>query len=512
MKNKLKKTDLSITVILLIGIVVVLNFFSYQLFLRLDLTQDRVFSISKASKNTVAKLDDIINIKAYFSDNLPNQVLSLRQEVADILDEYAAYSNGKIKIEFIDPNDNEDLQRELYMLGIPQLTFEVYEKDKRQLVNGYMGLAISYGDKTEVIAAVKQNTSGLEYQLTTAIKKVVTEEIATIGILEGKGTKDMQTEMQTAYEELLGLYSVEIVSLDDEAAEINPDIDTLLIIGATESFSENELEAINDFVVRGGALMVLNDGITIGQGLQANINQNNIGDLLSKYGINLDKNLVADTQSGMASFSQGFFTFSTPYAFWPKISEGGFNAENSAVSNLESVIFPWVSSISVDGSKINEADYSYLAHSSDKSWALSDNFNIAPSAGGISPQGEQKIRDLAVLVNGQLDNPYAEEGAEKFLGKIIVVGDSEFATDSFIQNTPDNLNFFQNLVDILSFDEDLIKIRSKGASLRPIEKELSDSAKIAIRYLNVFGVTIIVMAFGMIRYFMRRRSRFVDDL
>jgi len=512
MNKKIKKTDLSVTVLLLLGIVIVVNFFSYQIFYRWDLTQGKVFSISKVSKTTVSELDDIVNIKAYFSDNLPSQVMSIRQEVSDALDEYAAFSNGKIKIEFIDPNDDEKIQRELYMLGIPQLTFEVYEKDKRELVNGYMGIAISYGDKTEAIPAVKQNTAGLEYQLTTAIKKVITDEIATIGILSSQESRDAENEMKSALAELRSLYSVVDVVLQGENPEIDITVDTLLLVGPKVAFSEAELQAINSFVVRGGALLVLADGVDVGQGLQAQVNQNNIGDLLEQYGVVLDKNLVGDTKSGMASFSQGFFTFSTPYAFWPKINKDGFDQENSAVANLENVILPWVSSVHIDENKINTEDFFYLVSSSDKAWALTENFSIAPNGGTIPPQGEQKKRNLAVLVNGQINNPYAAEGGDKVFGRIAVVGDSDFATDGFIQNTPDNLNFFQNLVDILSFDEDLIKIRSKGVSARPIEKELSDSARSAIRYINVFGITLIVVAFGMLRYFMRRRSRFVDDL
>src|SRR3989339_853161 len=161
--KKIKKTDLSITIILFIGIIAVLNFFAYQIFYRWDLTQNKIYSISKVSKKTVGELDDIVNIKAYFSDNLPGQVLNLKQEVADILDEYAAFSNGKIKVEFIAPDSDEETQKELYAAGIPQLTFQVYEKDQVQLVNGYMGIAISHGDKTEAIPAIKENTSDLEY-------------------------------------------------------------------------------------------------------------------------------------------------------------------------------------------------------------------------------------------------------------------------------------------------------------------------------------------------------------
>ena len=512
--KKIKKTDLSITVGLIIGIIVVVNFFSYQIFYRWDLTDDNIYSISSATKKTVNNLDDIVNIKAYFSNNLPSQVLSIKQEVADILDEYEAYSNGKIKVEFIDPNDDEETQRELYALGIPQLTFEVYEKDKTQLVNGYMGIAISFADNTEAIPAIKRNTSALEYQLTTAIKKVITDEIATIGYLNTHSTLSLTEELQTAQAELSELYEIREVSINEDGG-VPIDIDTLIIAGPKESFSDEELQAINLFLMRGGALLALVDGVKIEQGLLAQKNNTGLDEFFSKYGINLGGNLVADARSGMASFSQGFVTFSTPYPFWPKITSEGFNKDNSAVANLENVILPWASSISIDETKIANDSYTNLLQTTNKAWQMIDNFNVSPNGPATKPQGTQQEFTLGVLVNGILPNAYpaesSEESTNNFNGRIVVIGDSEFISDGFLRNSPDNLNLFLNLVDVLSFDEDLISIRSKGASSRPI-KELSDTNRVAVRYLNIFGLTLLVVVFGLVRYYLRRRSRFVDDL
>ena len=509
--KRIKKTDLSVTILLILGILIVVNFFSYKLFMRLDLTENKIFSISDATKNTMRQLDDVVNIKAYFSSTLPSQVLSLRQEVKDVLDEYQAYSNGKVKVEFIDPGDDADLAQELAIKGIPQLTFEIYEKDKLQMVNGYMGVAISYGDNIEVIPAVKRNTSDLEYQITTAIKKVTVDEIATIGYLSSHQTHSLAESLRAADQGLRELYSVREVVLSEAEPSIAEDIDTLLIVGPKEKFNDDQLRAINAFVVRNGALLVLLDGVSIGQGLVANKNNTGLDILLNQYGISLNQDLAADKRSGVASFTQGFMTFSSNYPFWPKITSDGFNQDSSAVSNLENVVLPWASSIEVDTARISEDSFKYLAFTTSQGWRISDNFNILPN-GSVVPQGEQKRYNLALAVNGTIANAYPEEGApENINGKILVVGDSDFITDGFLRNNPDNLILFQNLVDTLSFDEDLISIRSKGVTSRPI-KELSDSSRTAIRYLNIFGLTMLVIAFGMFRYFIRRRSRFVDEI
>jgi gliding-associated putative ABC transporter substrate-binding component GldG len=510
--KRVKKTDLSITVLLIVGILIVVNFFSYQIFFRWDLTENNIFSISDASKNTLSNLDDIVSVKAYFSSTLPSQVLSLKQEVADILNDYEAYSNGKLRVEFIDPKDDPQAQQELATIGIPQLTFEVYEKDNLQLVNGYMGLAISYGSKVEPIPAIKQNTSDLEYQITTAIKKVTTEEIATIGYLTSQGTPDRDAELKLAVQQMQELYTITSVDLSDENVEVPTSVNTLIIYGPTETFSDSALRAINSFLVRGGALYAAVDGVSIGQGLFANKNATGLEGLLSSYGITLNQDLAADTRSGMASFSQGFLTFSSNYAFWPKVQGDGFNSEQSAVSNLESAIFPWASSINIDTGKISEDDFTYLANTTANGWVVKDNFDVSPNNAG-NPQGTRGKYNLAAIVNGILTNPYSEsEENSQFNGRIVVVGDSDFARDNFLRNSPDNLTLFLNLVDLLSFDEDLINIRSKGVTSRPIKDGMSESSKAGIRYFNVFGLTVAVIAFGLVRYYMRRKSRFVDDL
>ncbi len=511
-RQRVKKSDLSISAGLMIGILVVINFLSSSIFYRLDLTEDKIYSISEASKKTVADLPDVVNVKTYFSDNLPSQLLSLRQEVNDTLAEYAAYSNGKFRIEAISPADDEKTTQELYFKGIPQLTFEVVERDKQQLVKGYMGMTISYGDKTEVIPALKQDISDLEYQITTKIKKVTSEEAAVVGFLSSHGSVDLEENLSSAREALRELYEVRDVELAEENPKIEEDIKTLIIVGPKDKFNEDQQKVLNDFLSRGSSMLVLLDGINIGEGLATSPNESGLSAWLEKYGLKVEKNLVADSQSGMASFSQGFFSFSTPYPFWPKIIGEGFNKDYSAVSGLENVVLPWASSVSADINKLGETKAQALLSTTEKSWTVADNFQIMPNQ-TLSPATDQKSSVLAMAINGEVKNPYPGEGKpEKFNTRLAVVGDSDFATNGFVNNNPDNLNLFLNLVDSLSLDDALIQIRSKNTTSRPIdETKLDDAKRASIRYVNVFGVTALVIGFGIFRYYSRRKNRFADE-
>ncbi len=505
-KKILKNANFGLLVVIVIGILIVVNFFSYQIFYRWDLTQNKDYSLASVSKKTVADLTDVVSIKAYFSTDLPAQFVNLRQEVGDILDEYVSYSGGKLKVEFIDPGNDQTTQRDLYMQGIPQLQFNALEKDKYQVVNGYLGLVIRFGDKTQVIPVI-QDTNGLEYQITSAIKKVTSKQIAVVGFWQGNGTADTTKDITAAYKKLSDLYDVRTINFAADKA-IPGEIETLIIVGPTASFNDTELKAIDAFLMRGGSLLVLVDGIKVGSNLTAEKNDVGLNKLLTAYGVTVNNDLVLDASNGMASFTQGFITFSTNYPFWPKVINQDFDQNNVATAKLESVVLPWASSLDIQADKLKGNQVSYLMKTTNRAWLEKDNFNLNPQA-DFSSLGQMGQFNLAIALSGKFSSAYNQTSTDS--GRLIVVGDSDFIHDNFLNNNPDNLVLFQNLTDGLSLSEDLISIRSKGITDRPI-RELSDTMKLTVRYLNIFGLTVVVILFGVIRYFLRRRRGFADEI
>jgi len=506
-KKIYNKLNISMSVFLLIGIVILINFFAYNIFVRWDLTENKDYSISSATKNAISDLDDLVNIKIYFSSELPSQYSGLRQSVGDILDSYEKYSNSKIKYEFIDPTDNDKLTKELQYKGIPELQFEIHEKDKLQIVRGFLGLEVQYADKSEVIPVV-ESTTNLEYQVTLAIKKSIADSMSVVGILSSNGSVDGDTA-KFIKEKLSELYVVRDVNLEKDA-EIDSGINNLIIISPTEEFSQEELEKIDNYFMSGNPLLVLYDGIKVEEGLQASVNKTGLEKLLSDYGITVAEDLVLESpaSSGQAAFTQGFFTFRQNYPMWPIVKKDGFNKDNDSVSRLESVLFPWASSLSFDSSKVSEgADVSYLARTSDKSWSQKGSFDLNPQQ-KFKASGDKGPKVLAYDVSAVFKSPYQEN--KESVNRLIVVGDSNFLT-THGNSGGDNLVFFQNIVDSLNIDSDLINIRSKGISSRPV-KDLSDTAHALVRYANIFGLTIVVMLFGLFRYFSRRRSKMVDEV
>ena len=90
-----------------IGSLVLLNFLGIGVFWRLDLTRDKIFTLSEATTDLVANLQDPVTVSAYFTEDLPQPYASNRRYVRDLLEEYFAHSEGNFRYEFIDPTSAE---------------------------------------------------------------------------------------------------------------------------------------------------------------------------------------------------------------------------------------------------------------------------------------------------------------------------------------------------------------------------------------------------------------------
>lgn len=499
--NKYKKNlSLGMSVIAVIGILIVLNFFSYQLFYRFDLTEQKDYSLSETSIKTARGIDDIVNIKVYFSKELPSQYIGLPQEVTDILDEYQNYSKGKIRVESIDPKDSSEIKNELQTKGIPELQFNVLEKDKYQVVKGYLGIVMSYGDKNEIIPVV-QDSNNLEYQITSNLIKLTSATMPVIGYVSSNGTLDAEKDISRAYKALNDLYEIKNVDLAGEG-KIDENIDTLVIAGPKEKFSLDSQKLIDKFIMKGGSALFLLDPVKVDTDLTASKNDPGLDKMLESYGFKVKKDLVLDVSNGQASFNQGYMTFMMDYPYWVKVLKGGFDSNNPVTAKLETLVLPWVSHLEIINDIVKDNKISYLLKSTNRAWLQKDSLNLSPQQDYGSVKAGQY--NLAVSNFGKFKSAFGRETVAD--ARIIVVSDSDFLKDNFI-DSGNGLAFFQNMVDSLSMDEALINIRAKGVTNHPILKNLTDNEKISLRYLNVFGVTVAVVGFGLFRYYSRRKNK-----
>ncbi|MFQ5905143.1 MAG: GldG family protein [bacterium] len=519
-RNRAQKLGIeSITlVVLVLCILGILNFISSRRFFRFDLTSGNVYTLSESSRRLVASLDDLLNITVYFSKKLPPNLLTLQNEVRDILEEYRAYSRGNIRLEWIDPASDEEVAMKVRRLGIPMIQMNIIQRDKAEVINGYLGLALSYKDNTEVIEVVR-NVDNLEYDLDTRILKVSQKETRTVAVITRGGEHSPSDDMKILVDALRERYRVEEMDLQTNNV-IRPEVNTLIVAGV-KNLNETDLYNVDQFIMRGGKTLFLADAVEVGEGLRATAVESKAFDMLSSYGARIRQDLVLDRSNETASFSSGFVSFFLPYPFWVKVRKQGFNQENPIVSKLESLVLPWTSSIDISDST-EGVRKTALATSTQHAYTMSGRYNLDPQQ-KYHPTGEPSGNlTLVALLNGVFasyfkDKPvpepegesnvtYSEKLVQSQHTQVIVVGNSRLATDGFLRQFPEDRVFLQNAIDWLTLGEYLISVRSKSVVDRPI-KELSEKARTTYKAINTYLVAFLVAVVGVFRLCARQRKR-----
>ncbi len=509
MKNKTILNQPIYKVIIVLGILILLNIISIRIFSRVDLTENNIYTLSDASKEMVADLDDIVTVKAYFTEELPAPYNNNRRMLKDMLDEYRAYAGKNIRYEFISPEEEEDKQQ-LRRKGIQPVDIQVVEEDKVEVKRAFMGVTIQYEDKQEVIPVIK-DLSTLEYDISSAIKKLTEDDKKVVAYTTGHG-EVKASEMSLALNQLREQYMVDSVDLS-AGGPIPPRIKTLLIINPERPFSKDAKYKIDQYLMKGGRIALLNGRLKIDPTLsnpQGQFVDLDFNDMLAHYGIKVNKDAVIDAQciNIMVQRQQGQFNISNQvqFPYIPQISE--LNEEHVVVNRLNNVILQFPSSIDTSLASQRNIDVEVLATSSEKSGRKTGRVFVQPFYEWTNADFPEKYIPVAAVYGGNFTSFYkgkkpAPEATQSPETRILVVGTGYFMLDQITQRARENLTFFANIVDYLSDDSGLIQIRSKNVSVPPLE-EVESGTKKMIKYGNMFVPPIIVIIFGLLRW--RRRQ------
>lgn len=498
-----------ILILVVLGFLVLINFLSYRHFVRLDLTENGIYTLSKSSRVVVDKLSDPLTIQCFFSKKAPPELGVIRQQISDLLEEYRVSGKGNVKVIFSDPAEDPLLQKRVQIMGIPQVQMNVYEKDQARITNVYMGIAISYEDRQEILPFVKE-AKNLEYDVTSAILRLLKNERKRIVFLTEGEEYDLNGNFGTVRKILEPLY--ELAVFHPAAVDTIPEATDLLIVVSPEGIPEKAKYAIDQYVMRGGKVFFLIDRVNINGGtMTASRRVSNLEELIASYGVKVTQDLVLDRFNMAINFRTGYTILRVPYAFYPKVVKEGFAADNTIVNRLEALSLPWVSALEV----IQKPDvkYTVLAKSSPYGWLQRGMYNISPAQEFNPPAAEVKSYPLVILLEGKFTSYFGSMGGAKPTPlsrslkdtKILVMGNARFLTNGFI-TAPGNADFFLNAVDWFTWGDDLIGIRAKKMLNRPLPI-LTERQKRLIKYGNMIGVPLVVILVGVIRFYLRQRRR-----
>lgn len=514
---------------LVIAIVILANIFSSTAFGRLDVTRDRLHSLDDASKRIVAGMDRPLVVRAYFTRGLEAPYNNNEQIVTDKLNEFQAYSAGKMKVTVVDPTSNPDLLKEAQKYGLTELQYTVHHADRAELRKIWMGAVLLYGDRVEVLPSLS-SLGSLEYDVSSAIHRLRTKakDIPVLAYSTGHGEPDLakpEGPMTAIVESLSQKFVLRPVELGGPGL-LHEDVDALLVIGPQSPMSDRALYQIDQFIERGGAaaLFVTNNRPDL-RNFRAQRVSGGLEPLLGNYGVQVNKDIVIDRVSnGAMRFPVRVGNKTTArdvnYPLIPKATE--LSKRSTLTSGLDSMLFPFASTITLAEPLPSGVDVDVLARTSAASGSVQSVKTVDPTQlGEVMPDEKRGPFPVLVAITGSFRSffetrpvpapatdiaedqdgigPDATQLLEGAPTRLILGGSADF-----VANNP---AFMLNMCDWLIQDESLIGIRSKIATV-PSLAPTSGTAQLGWKAFNLLTAPILLLALGGARQLaFRRRAR-----
>ncbi|SNT34959.1 gliding-associated putative ABC transporter substrate-binding component GldG [Ekhidna lutea] len=495
----MKKQTIIIQLLVIIAIVVVGNILSNQLYLRLDFTEDKRYTLSDATREVLEDLEDVITVTAYFSEDLPPQLLSNRKDFEDMLIEYEQRSGGNVVYEFVNPNKDQTKEQEVQQKGIGPIMINVRENDRVEQMRAYMGAVLQMGDKKEIIPLI-QPGAAMEYELTTSVKKLSISDKPKIALLQGHGEVGLSTIPQLR-QQLNVLYNVENYTISE--GEIIPSYYRAVIIAApNDTIPQSHFNKLDNYLSSGGNIFVAYSNVQgdLQQGMLTTSPDIGLVKWLEDKGIKLGSDFVIDAECATITVTQrqGYFTINSQkeFPFFPRVTNF---ADHPMTKGLDELTFTFTSSV------VPIANDSTVSISSIASTSANSGVERAPSYIDIQRRWTQNdfgmgVQSLAV----------AAEGVSQGFGKMVVVGNGDFFVNGEGQQArqvqSDHVNFASNAIDWLADDTGLIDLRTKGITSRPLES-IEDSTKNVLKYSNVFAPILLLLIYAFIRKLRNQRKK-----
>ena len=464
---------------------------------RLDLTEDKIFTLSPATEEIVSQLDDLLTIDIYISKDPPVQVSPVSRDINDFLGDVESSADGMIKVARHFPEDDEKALKKAANAGIPPIQFNVRSQGELQIKTGYMGLTLTYLDKREVIPFI-QTVDGFEYRLASLINKMLDDrsEKKTVAFLSGHQEMEISKELKSFASVLNEQYQVITLTTEEGIPIDLKDVDVLMIPSPKSRIGETHRESIKDFINSGGKAFIAIEPVLVDFNQLAGIsNRDSSADfILSEFGISVESDLVFDLQSNetLAFGTGGARNVYLPYPYWVKA-----NVIDSKIGGeVSNVVMPWASTVGI--LDLPDSQYTVSPLISTTEFGLIDmNLrNLRPN----SPTFSEATGDNFV----QSDLGVALEHSNG--SRMVITGDADWISETATRFNS-NVLLGLNIIDWLAQEDNLASVRSKVVSERNLVFS-SDSHRNIVQYSNIGGVPLAFIILGLARFLQRRSKGF----
>ena len=557
--KKLFQNSISKVVIALVCLLAI-NYIAKQWHTRIDLTQDKRYTLSEVSKKTLAKIQNPIVIDVLLKGNIPTEFKKLQTETIQLLDEYAA-ANNNIIVNFVNPLEGEEhpesVIQELINNGYQPLQITQNEAGKSSIEYIFPWAVISDGKKSERVRLfvnklgatdqeqVQNSVQKLEYNFTDALYKFALDKKKKIAILRSNGALEdiyMADFLKTARE----YYFIAPFTLDSVAT--NPEktlhdlekFDLLLVPKPTEPFTDAQKQVVDQYIMNGGRALWLIDNVAVsledmyktgGMTMAMPVNLN-LTDMFFQYGFRINYTLVNDLYFSeiIVATGDGSQTryMPIPWVYNPLVISGNNHLINN---HLDAVRFQFANSI--DTLK-NGVKKTVLLASSPFSKADGTpreiNLRFDPNNQNKEAYKHGNI-PLAVLLEGEFNSVYKdrirpinlkEKSDRSKPTKMLVVADGdiikndidsknniplELGFDKWTSKYYDNKSFLQNALNYLLDDTEFLSLRNKKVQLAFLDKQkVAESVSSWQIKVFVYPLLLLILVMLSVLYFYRKKN------
>lgn len=576
MKNERKnfKRNQLLSFAITLIIIIVVNIIGSFIYTRFDLTSEKRYTLSDTSKEILKNLDDYVYFRVYLEGEFPAGFKKLRKETKEMLDEFRAYTKF-IDYEFINPTESDDAAERnetyklLYQSGLNPTELSIQSKDGAQQIVIWPCALVSYQEKEMPLDlldtqlgkssqdALNNSAQNLEYKLISAIKDLSQDKKPSVAFIEGHGELN-KDEVYDITSSLSKKYNVKRITIDekisaltqrtkalDSSTIIKPIYDAIIVAKPTEAFSEKDKFIIDQYIMYGGKVLWLIDPVfatmdslqgsesTMGNSLNVNLD-----DMLFKYGVKLNKNLLLDYNSAAIALRTGQMggQAQIEYFRWYYFPLLTAASDNTIVKNINPIKADFVSSIDP---VISDSDVQKIAllKTSDYTKISAAPVFISLSLLRQAPDQRmfsQKGQNTAYLLKGEFESLYANRMTTGIVESeeigfrtsseptaMIVVADGDIIRnqfhipkgyplplgfDQYTQITYGNKDFIENAISYLVDGEGLIGIRSRELTIRLLDTNKVSEDALLWQIVNVVVPSAVVILFGLVLAFIRKRK------
>ncbi len=551
-----------LTLVLVFLLLIPLVGLAQRLPMRFDLTEGHQYSLAPATVQTLAALEDRLQIKLYFNRDIEGAEALLPQRllIADLLEEIENVGAPYVEVETVDPTTDLAAMRDAEHVGIEPLQLTGQDIAGIQVQLQYQGLELRYQDRSEIIPFVTADE--LEYAFTVRVASLLRPSRPVLGFVSdepplpppmpGMPRQIPPARIFEKLRERLGQrYAVRDLNLA-KTPSVAKDI-VAVVVARPQNLESAQLQVLDRYLAEGGHVVVLQDFESVeSSSLEAHPLQTGLEDWLQHFGIHVDARLVYDLHG--VRVQAGVQTLNTPsgpqvapveanYGLGLLLEGDSLNAEHVVTADLSRVAMFWAHPIGLNPLPPG-VDADILLRSSPQSWLLPADTPLGMSLENIQAM-DRKARSgqsprsyaLCVALQGVFPPAFEQQDLHPAAGSLVVLGDADlFHNTTFASGADGNGDFAANLIDWVAQESDLIALRSRGKKQRPLtdftasyverhggweqeEEQLEAVHRDAVRYSrqsqrwiawgNVLGPILVVflLALGHMSYHRRRAGK-----